>query len=195
MTLGKLLSLSWTQFPDTNPFHRVASSLDERIHVKHLEQCLAHGKCPARISYIFTHHSLSSQRLHSHYFIKQNFYVLSTELVLGMGEGDKGTELLYIGRTQFILWFPSGETGLVLNNIICVKCLKMLGRKTKYNLKGCWEFSIFELSIVFSPVPFSILCVSGAAHIAVNFTILTEFGVNAKCCLDGLSCWEWWLTK
>lgn len=45
---------------------------------------------------------------------------LSTVLVLGIGEEDKGTELLHIGRTQFILWFPSEETGLVLNNIICV---------------------------------------------------------------------------
>lgn len=40
-------------------------------------------------------------------FHQANLYVLSTVLLLGIGEEDKETELLPIGRAQVILWFPS----------------------------------------------------------------------------------------
>lgn len=71
----------------------------------------------------------------------------STVLILGMGEEDKETELLPIGRVQFILWFHSKERGgrdiywSLLKSWpeqrMCVKCLKMPGRKAKDGHKEC----------------------------------------------------------
>lgn len=63
-----------------------------------------------------------------------------------------------------ILTSQSSRVGL--NNIICVERLEMLGRKAKGTQTECREFFIFVLSIAFSPVPFSVLRESGAAHVA-----------------------------
>lgn len=64
VTGGKLLSLSWPQFPDT--FHRgLLSSLDGGMQENQLGWCLAHSKCSIHVSCVFTPLALSSWRLHS----------------------------------------------------------------------------------------------------------------------------------
>lgn len=112
--------------------------------------------------------------------------VLSTVLVLGIGEEDKGTELLHIGRTQFILWFPSEETGLVLNNIICVSAWRCLEEKQSIILKDAENFPYLNFPLYSLQFLFLFSACLEQLTLPVNFTILTEFWVNAKCCLDGL---------
>lgn len=53
MILGKLLSLSWPQFPDTTHFIVLLSSSDKGIHVKHLKNSAWHiTSVQVYISYI-----------------------------------------------------------------------------------------------------------------------------------------------